>query len=198
MEENKIEKIILETCIKIAKRKEGAIIILGDCKYKPLVNQDVSSFEIIKNQKLFESLALMDGAVIISNNGFLKAYGAMLEVKKFIIFKNKGTRHNSAISASTNKGTTAYVVSEEDTKIRIFKNGKLILEIDPQEKNIIEKIPEINKIVESVGFGTLGAMGAGALAPVIGIVAIPGVTIFVVTTGVSYFLKKCKDWGWTI
>jgi hypothetical protein len=93
------------------------------------------------------------------------------------------------------EGNIVYVISEEDTKIRIFKEGKLILEIDGKQKDIEKKIPEINKIIESVGWGTLGTIGMGLLAPAIGVVITSGITIFVVSTGVAYFLKKAKEWG---
>ena len=61
--------------------------------------------------KLLESLALMDGAVIIGRNGKMKAYGAMIKSTKTI--RNFGTRHSAAISASEGENIVV-VVSEED------------------------------------------------------------------------------------
>ena len=50
------------------------------------------------NPKLLESLALIEGAVIINKNGFLESYGAMIKSTRTL--KNFGTRHSAAISSS--------------------------------------------------------------------------------------------------
>jgi 3-deoxy-D-manno-octulosonate 8-phosphate phosphatase KdsC-like HAD superfamily phosphatase len=194
--EQEIEKAILEVGLKICKRGEGALILVGDWDYKPLVEQTIPPFNILLNMKLFESLALMDGSLIIGRDGILKAYGVMLKVSKLEILKNFGTRHNSGINASMKEGNTVYVISQEDCKIRIFKLGRLILEIDGRQKGIEKKIPEITNIMESVGWGTMSVLGAGLIAPVFGVVIVSGVTVFVAVTGVSYFIKKASQWGW--
>jgi len=190
-----LQEEIMKVCLKIAKRGEGAMILIGECEYKVLVEQNVSSFNVMKNPKLLESLALMDGAVIINNRGDMKAYGAMIKVSKLSMIRNLGTRHNSAMAASMRKGNTIYVVSEEDNRVRVFRGGKMIMEIDSKTKEIEKKIPEMNKIMESLGWGTLGTFGAGVLAPVIGITVISGVTVFAVTSGLTYTIKKLKEWG---
>jgi 3-deoxy-D-manno-octulosonate 8-phosphate phosphatase KdsC-like HAD superfamily phosphatase len=195
MEKKEIEKTIIETCIKIGKRGEGAIIILGEAKYNPMVEQRVNPFNIVTNPKLLESLCLMDGAVIVKLDGTLEAYGCKLQ-NGLTILKNFGTRHASAMYASQKKGTVAFVVSEEDRKVRIFKEGKLILEVDCMERGIEKKIFEINNIMESIGWGTMSVIGAGLLAPVVGIAVVSGVTVFVAATGVTYFMKKAIQWGW--
>jgi len=192
----KINEKIISVCLKICKRGEGAIIVVGEAEYSPLVKQDVPPFNILDNPKLFESLALMDGAVIIDKFGILKAYGVMLKVSKLTILKNFGTRHNSAINVSMIDGNKVYVVSEEEQKIRIYVSGKKILEIDGRQKGIENKSNEISQIMESIGWGTGITIGAGLVAPAVGVVAISGVTIFVVTTGVTYLVKKLKEIGW--
>ena len=186
---------IVKVCLKIIKRGEGALIVIGKVDYTPLVKQEVPSFNIIDNPKLLESLALMDGAVIIKPNGMLEAYGVKIQTGLKVLM-NFGTRHNSGLSASMRNGNISYVVSEEDSKLRIFKLGKLIMEIDGKQKDIEKRIPEINKIMESIGWGTAGMIGAGLLAPVIGITIVSGLTIFVATTGLTYTIKKFQDLGW--
>lgn len=190
-----IEKVIIETCIRIGRRGEGAIIILGEAKYKPLVEQRVMSFKVTDNPKLLESLCLMDGAVILKLDGTLEAYGVKLQ-NGLDVIRNFGTRHSSAMYASQKRGTTAFVVSEEDRKVRIFKEGKIILEVDSMTKGIEKKTSEITKVLECVGIGTMSVIGAGLLAPVVGIAIVSGVTVFVAATGVSYFIKKVTEWGW--
>lgn len=185
---------IIKVGLRICKRGEGALIIVGEVEYDSMVNHNVDNFKITDNPKLFETLCLIDGATIVSRDGILKDYG--VKIKSNFVWKNFSTRHSAGYSASMKDGNTVYVISQEDQKIRIFKQGKLIMEIDGRQKDIEKKIPEINKIMESVGWGTLGTIGAGLLAPALGIVITSGITIFVVTTGLTYTIKKIRDWGW--
>ncbi len=191
MEKEDIEKTIIETCIKIGRRGEGAIIVLGQADYNPMVEQKIIPFNIVNNPKLLESLCLMDGAVIIKLDGTLEAYGCKLK-NGLGILKNLGTRHSAGMYASQSKGTTCFVVSEEDRKVRIFKEGKIILEIDSMTKDIEKKSGEVSKMLE----WTMSAIGAGLLAPFVGIAVVSGVTIFVATTGVAYFIKNMTKKGW--
>lgn len=190
MKNSKIQKLLIEICLKIAKRGEGALFVIGNVEYKPLVEQKVPEFSIFDNPKLLESLALMDGAIIIDKNGYMKAYGVM--IKSHRIFKNFGTRHSAAISASKD-GNLVILVSEEDKKIRILQNRKMIMQIDALQRNIEKSIPEAVGILESVGVGTVGTIGAGILAPGLGLALLPGIIIF----GSAYYLgvmihKKIK------
>lgn len=184
-----LNKIILEIGIKVARRGEGGLVIVGDCKYKPLVKQNVEPFNVIDNPKLLESLILMDGAVILSRDGLLQAYG--VKINSNSILPNFGTRHSAAISASMNRGTISYIISQEDKKIKVFSNGKMILQVDSLEKGIENKTGEITKLYESAGFGTLSFIGASALVPTLGIAFIPGVIVF---GGVHYIIKTIKNW----
>ena len=179
----KLEEVLIQVGLRIAKRGEGALFIVGDVVYKEMVDQNVPSFEIVRNPKLLESLALMDGAVIIDFNGRMKAYGVKIKASK--VFKNFGTRHSAAISAA--KGNNLVVlVSEEDKKIRIFKNGKMVIQIDALQKNVESSVPQAVKVLESVGAGTIGALGTTLLVPALGLTFLPGVIVF----GSAYYLAK--------
>ena len=67
----KIEEALIQVALRVAKRGEGALFVVGKVEYKPLINQSVPPFRAVENLKLLESLALMDGAVIIDCNGFV-------------------------------------------------------------------------------------------------------------------------------
>jgi|SRR5271157_2271574 len=202
MEENnsakEIEEKIIEVGLRIARRGEGALIVFGKAKFEPLVEQKVPPFKIIDNLKLLESLALIDGAVIINHEGIMENYGVMIKSEKTM--QGYGTRHSAGLNASLNKDTTAFVISEEDRKIRVFKDGKIVLQIDALEKGIEKKTSEIGEILASIGAGTIGTLGIGMLIPTIGLTLIPGVIIF----GSTFFLlKKLRDanqnkklWSW--
>ena len=179
----KLEEVLIQVGWRIAKRGEGALFVIGDVSYKELVDQNVPAFKIVDNPKLLESLALMDGAVIVGKNGFMKAYGVRIKSTK--VLKNFGTRHSAAISAS--KGDNVVViVSEEDKKVRILKQGKVVMQIDALQKNVEKTVSPAVNILESVGVGTIGTIGTGILAPTVGLALLPGVVIF----GSAYYLGK--------
>lgn len=183
-----IQEKIIEVCMKIAKRNEGALIIFGqlDDTYQELVEQTIKPFNIKENLKLFESLALMDGAVLVNSNGDLYAYG--VSVNSTEVLKGFGTRHAAGLSASL-KNTTAFVVSEEEKKIKVFKSGKMIMQIDALEKGIEKKSSEISNLLESAGVGALGIISMTTLG-VVGIAFMQGVVVF---GGSYYLLMKFLD-----
>ena len=106
-------------------------------------------------------------------------------IKHTTPFVGYGTRHAAAMTAS--KGNNISILcSEEERKIKIFRNGKYIMQLDALEKNIKKEIHDVATLFESIGAGFLGTIGTAALAPAIGIALIPGVLVF----GGSYFAIK--------
>ena len=180
----KIEETLVQVGLRIAKRGEGALFVVGDAKYKELIDQSVPPFKVSDNPKLLESLALIDGAVIISHDGFVKAYGVM--IKSTSTLKNFGTRHSAALSASKKKGNLVVIVSEEDKKVRILKEGKMVMQIDALEKNVEKSVSGAVDLLESVGAGTIGVVGTSLLVPTLGLALLPGVVVF----GSAYYLAK--------
>ncbi len=181
--EKNLEKLLIEVGCKIARRGEGALFVVGKIEHKPLVAQTVPRFKVTENPKLLESLALIDGAIVIDKKGKLTAYGTMIKSRR--VFKNFGTRHSAAISASK-KGNLVVLVSEEDKKLRIFKNGKMVMQLDPLQKNVEKSVPYAVQLLESVGAGTVGAVGTSILAPTLGIALLPGIVVF----GSAYYIGK--------
>jgi DNA integrity scanning protein DisA with diadenylate cyclase activity len=179
-----LQEVLVQVGLRIAKRGEGALFVVGDTKYKVLVDQSVPPFKVAENPKLLESLALMDGAVIINHDGFVEAYGAM--IKSTTTFKNFGTRHSAGLSASKKKGNLVVLISEEDKKVRILREGKMMMQIDALQKNVEKSVPEVIHLLESVGAGTLGTIGTSLLVPSLGLALLPGVIVF----GSAYYLAK--------
>ena len=179
----KLEEVLIQVGLRIARRGEGALFVVGEASYQTLVKQSVKSFFVIDNQKLLESLALIDVAVIISEDGKMKAYGAMINSTKTL--RGFGTRHSAAISASQN-AELVIIVSEEDRKVKILKNGRMIMQLDALQKNVEEGISYAVNILESVGAGTIGAIGTSLIVPGLGIALVPGVIVF----GSAYYLTK--------
>ena len=181
-----IEKAILDLSIKICKRGEGGMFILGEDlnDFSFLVNQDFNRFNILDNPKTAESLALQDGAVWIKNNGELIGYGIMMT--KPIPVLNKGTRHASAVSASSQNGNKVFLISQEDKKIKIFKQGEIIMQLDVLEEGVEKNTGNAINILESVGAGAGATILAGMVFPAVAIAVIPGIFLF----GSSHFIIK--------
>ncbi|MDD5012352.1 MAG: DNA integrity scanning protein DisA nucleotide-binding domain protein [Candidatus Nanoarchaeia archaeon] len=178
-----LEEVLVQVGLRIAKRGEGALFVVGDVPYTSLVKQTVPPFNVIDNPKLLESLALIDGAVIIDKNGFLKAYGVMIKSKR--VLKDHGTRHSAALTAAT-EGNFVVIISEEDRKVKILKDGKMVMQLDALQKNVEKTVPRIVGFLEAIGAGTVGAIGTSVLAPTLGIALLPGVIVF----GSAYYLVK--------
>jgi hypothetical protein len=190
-ETKKIKEEIIKTLIKIAReggKEAGAIVVLGGNPiYKSLKKKkNIKPFYILDDVELFENRAMKDGATIVDENGILRDYAVILKCDKVVV--GCGTRNSASISASLHKGVICvFLSSANEKKVKIFKKGKLIMQIDALEKGIEKKASEINKFLdsnpflESVGFGTIGSLGATAItttAGVVGISFIPGVLIF--------------------
>ncbi len=182
----KIKEEIIGIALEIAKEGEGALFVVGKgVKYTLLKKQKVRPFNLFDrgSEKILKHIAIIDGAVIIDNQGNVLAYSAMIQKAK--PFFGYGTRHAAAMTASKN-GNLAILCSQEEHKVKIFKNGRLIMQLDAFQKNIEKEIPRISSMLESLGAGVIGTIGVAALAPALGIALIPGVLVF----GASYYAIK--------
>jgi len=182
----KIEEKILEIAIGLAKKGEGALFVIGDkVKYDSLIKQKMQKFNVFDSgaEKILKSLATIDGAIIINKNGDIMGYGAM--IKRAKPYVGYGTRHAAAVTASE-KGNISIMCSEEERKVKIFRDGKFIMQMDALQKNIEKEIPKVASFLESIGAGFIGVIGVSALAPALGIAFLPGVIIF----GVGYYAIK--------
>ena len=190
-----IEKVLIQICLKIAREKKGCIFVikLKDLQYTLLMPQDLPNFNILEenNHRRLEILALQDGACIISPEGNLIAYSAKISNTK--PFTGFGTKHSAGYSASL-KGNISILASEEDGKVRMFENGKM-MQLDPLERGIDKNVNKAFDIFKSIGVGTAGVAAMGAvstlvpsMAPYVLILAIPGLLIFTsLHAAVNYF-----------
>lgn len=195
----KIEKLLIDIAIKITKEGKGCLFVIqeGSLEYEKLIEQDIKSFNVFQYPRRLEALSVLDGACIIDLEGNLIAYAS--KIKNTKPFTGYGTRHAAAYTASLDSNT-AIISSEEDRKVKIFKSGALVMQIDPFEKNIEYKTKEAVNILESVGIGSVASITASALAPAsyltafgisattpAGLVLIPGIVVFATT---HYLLKS--------
>lgn len=138
MEDKKVEQILIDVAIKVCKQKKGCILVIENNKfdYSPLIEQDIKPFNIFENLRRLEPLVTLDGACIFNPKGYLIAYAVQILNSKPMGYG--GTRHQAAYIASANRNIVI-ISSEEDQKVRIFRDGKLIMEVDPNSKEIEKK-----------------------------------------------------------
>jgi len=188
----KVEDVILKIAIEIAKHGEGALFVIGEkVPYSHLLKHRIKRISVFEtgSEKLLKGLAVIDGAIIIDPKGTLIDYGVL--IKKTSPFLGFGTRHAAAITASKN-GNISILVSEEERKVKVFKNGKYILQIDALQKNVVKRISTISQLLESAGAGVIGTVGAATLVPALGITLIPGIIVF---GGSYYAIRALFDTG---
>lgn len=90
----------------------------------------------IANPRVCESikeLAQIDGAFIISADGYAMACGRMLDVAaaEVTLSKGLGARHWAAAAITKTTSAIAIAVSESTGTVRIFQNGTVVLRIEP-------------------------------------------------------------------
>ena len=143
-----VYNLLLETAKEIAKKKLGALFVIAPKDkfrgiYEPLYPQVVEKHKIFEkgSRELIIKLAELDGAFLISDEGTLVAFGARIIKSKAL--PGYGTKHAAAVGITSHiKNSCAILVSEETHWIKIFKSGKIILEMDSAKtpKSVMHKI----------------------------------------------------------
>jgi len=137
---------------EMANQKKGSFFIIAkqniSSKYERLYPDLFSHKKInIKDketQTLLIALAELDGAIVVDDDGYVIDYG--VKIKKTKILLGHGTRHSAARGISQEKGVLPIISSEEDGRVRIFKEGEMVAEINPRtgkDKLFFEKIGEL-------------------------------------------------------
>ncbi len=144
---------VFETTLSIAReiaregregRRIGTAFIIGDSE--EVLNKStqmiINPFEgqsdeqrNITNPELKETikeLAQLDGVFIIGSNGYIHAAGRYLEPTIEIDLKGFGGRHLSCAAMTSETNAIAILVSESGGVVRVFKDGKIILEEIPE------------------------------------------------------------------
>ncbi len=121
---------IVMACMNMAKRKEGALIVieqsdkLGEViKTGETVNADIN--QLLIENIFFKNSPLHDGAMIIRQKR-IAAAGCLLPVSHSMdIPKSMGLRHRAALGISQETDALAIVVSEETGGITVAHRGSL-------------------------------------------------------------------------
>ncbi len=140
---------VLELALEIASRGRegkpvGTTFVLGDEEKVLQLSRQmiINPFKgytdkerNILNPKLKETIrefAALDGAFIISTDGLVLAAGRHLGAAsdEDSLPRGLGARHIAAAGITTLTGAVAIVISESTGDLRIFKNGKILMEIE--------------------------------------------------------------------
>lgn len=121
---------IVMACMNMAKRKEGALIVIEQSDNLSEVVKTGETVDANINQLLIENIffknsPLHDGAMIISQKR-IAAAGCLLPVSHSMdIPKSMGLRHRAALGISQETDALAIVVSEETGGITVAHRGSL-------------------------------------------------------------------------
>ncbi len=168
---------VLETVIEIAvgiarqsidRARMGALFVVGDeeevlKKSKPLILDPLANYpKEMKDlrdanvQGTIKELAKLDGAFVISGDGYVLSAARHIEAssRDIDLPMGFGSRHMAAASISKETDAVTVVVSEDEGVVRIFDDGGLVGEIlmgvwdlekiKPHIKGEYEKIVEKN------------------------------------------------------
>jgi DNA integrity scanning protein DisA with diadenylate cyclase activity len=144
---------VLNIALEIGREgREGRLIgtafLLGDSK-KMMENSKqllLNPFEgqlvgerLITNRDLHESikeLAQIDGAFIVNGDGIVEAAGRYLTVDPsgVGIPRGLGTRHAAVAAMTAVMNSVGITVSQSGGIVRIFKEGEVIMTIEPQKR----------------------------------------------------------------
>lgn len=197
MDKRKVYEEVLHIAKQIARTKNGALFVLGEekklKKHYHLLFPQVFKENTLQEEgmsKVIAKLSTLDGAVLISYSGRIIAYGAKITLSKPI--QGYGTKHAAAAGVTEQiPDATAILVSEESNWIKIFQEGKIIMEMDSEdnpkslEDKIISFLSEGDTALLTAGGVSAAILGGAAVAPIM----IVGGTYLAIKTATG-FIKR--------
>ena len=129
---------IVLACMNLSKSKIGALIVVqGDLQLSlyeqtgEIINADISS-RLIENI-FFKNSPLHDGAMIVVGKK-IKAAGCILPISQNPnIPKHMGLRHRAGLGITQETDAKVIIVSEETGKITFAQEGRLKINVNPEE-----------------------------------------------------------------
>ena len=94
---------------------------------------------LLRNPRVRESvkeLAQIDGAFVITADGYVQAAGRILDAPAsgLSLSKGLGARHWAAAAISKAADCIAVAISESTGTVRIFQDGHVVLRIEPMDR----------------------------------------------------------------
>jgi DNA integrity scanning protein DisA with diadenylate cyclase activity len=96
----------------------------------PREERSITRAEVVESLK---ELARLDGAIIITADGFVEAAGRNLDQgsRQLENFHGLGARHRAAAGISVGTNAVSVVVSESTGKVTIFRQGRTVATMEP-------------------------------------------------------------------
>ncbi len=141
---DKTLQAVLNACAAMAKEKTGALIVmernqsLADFAGTGITLDAVVTSQLLAN--IFEhNTPLHDGAVVIKGDRIVAATCYLPLSENGQLSKELGTRHRAAVGASENTDALVVVVSEENGKISVAREGVLYrnLGVDGLQEHLV-------------------------------------------------------------
>lgn len=128
-------------------KKVGTIFVVGDtrkvlqhCKdsgFDPMkgYKREVRNLSDAKVREDLKEIAQMDGAFVVSPEGYVERSRQILEVSHadLTLSKGLGSRHWAAAGISQITKAIGIVVSQSTGTVRLFQNGETVLRIEPMD-----------------------------------------------------------------
>jgi len=150
---------ILETVVELAMkigqegyegRPVGTLFTLGDSVsvmeqsrqmiLNPFQGYSESERNLLDPQvrESLRSFAVLDGAIVVREDGVVVAAGRYLLTSNHDLKlpMGMGARHNAAATVSYETHTVALVVSQTSGAVRVFRQGEMVLEIQPSVRRL--------------------------------------------------------------
>lgn len=139
-------ELVLEIAVDLARQHDaGALFVVGDeqevlLRSKPLILDPLQQYpKRMKDlrdpnvQGTIKELAKMDGAFVISSDGFVLSATRYIDTtaRSIDLPLGLGSRHMAAASISHETRAIGVAVSERDGVVRIFTDGELVAELMP-------------------------------------------------------------------
>lgn len=130
---------LLTLAKRLAKDGEGAMFVMARPErvmpqlaiHYPQMKYDGSVLDVGMDAVLAR-LATLDGAMVVSPDGQLLAYGARLRTQRTL--PGFGTRHAAAKGYTDHDPeATVIIASEESGWVKVFQKGSPVVEIDPAD-----------------------------------------------------------------
>ncbi len=147
-----VKSDVFETTLDIAReiskegregRSVGTAFVIGDSKQvlkrssqlilNPFEGQDPDDRNITDPglKESVKELAQLDGVFVVDTNGLIHAAGRYLEPESNVDLKGFGGRHMTCAAITKDTDAVAIAISESGGTVRVFKDGKIVLEEIP-------------------------------------------------------------------
>jgi hypothetical protein len=121
----------------------GAAFLVGESKRVLRLSENLYPIRLKGRPKIWERkhwgffrrlAEAFDGAFVIDSNGEVVAPCVRLKPKAEVRLEGLGTRHHAVCAITADISATGEVVSEEDGRIRVFREGRMLCTIGPYQR----------------------------------------------------------------